>query len=77
MDIWALGITLYMIATCDTDFYISDFEIIKDRTLYKDLPINTDDILQNIAARCLIKDPNQRTSILDLINDDYLKFFFN
>ena len=77
MDIWALGITFYMLATCDGDFYQErDFEFIKERTLHSDLPIDTDDELQNLVARCLVKNPKQRPSIFDLINDDYLKLFF-
>lgn len=73
-DIYALGILLYMLSSKDKNYYaVRDNELIKKRA-FENLPINPNDGLQRLAARCTSTNPDDRPSADELLEDEFFDF---
>lgn len=69
-DIYAIGIVFYMIATRDKDFYkVRDKESLRKRTIFENLKVNHLDVVQRLAARCTIKNPDFRPYIEGIVKE--------
>lgn len=68
-DIWALGVTIFYLATKTFPFFAQDNETLKD--LVNNLDYNKNLIenqeLLDIIQRCLVVDPNERADIDELL----------
>lgn len=77
LDIYALGITFWLLATQDPSFYCVDGnkDFFRFRALYLEFPIDETDELQVLAQWCLKKNPDERPTIDQILNHNFFKGF--
>ena len=74
-DIWAVGVTLYYLATFSLPFFSLDLSKLTEsilRGVYADSIID-DSLLRQLIARCLEIDPNERATVDELLNSRFFK----
>lgn len=70
-DLYSLGITFYVISEKELPYPEYDDDCIIEYIKRADLIINPNDQLQNIIGRMTRKNPNDRETIDEILNDEY------
>lgn len=73
-DLYSLGITFYVISEKSFPYMDDDNELVVEYIKNCYMLINPDDPLQNIVARLTRKNPNDRATIDEILNDEYFSF---
>ena len=77
VDIWALGVILYQLVTCEHPFeeknnFFAIITAIKEKP-FKPLPAKTSTYMTELITKLLVKEPESRPNSKELLNDPEIK----
>jgi len=76
MDSWSLGVLLYeMLTNFKSPFIINDNQELSDSIINSEIDLTpiTDEFCRDLISKLLVKNPNERIDIVDVLNNDLIK----
>lgn len=73
-DIWSLGITFYTIKNHKLPFLPGTS--VRNQILRGKIKLNLNDAFEKLVSKCIKKDPKERLTISEVLQDDFFKAFF-
>ena len=74
-DVWSIGVVVYACLTGQIPWNASSPEVMKNEILHKkvNIPNITNEIVNEVLSKCLIKNPDQRPLASELLKSIYMK----